>query len=210
MNITWHGFSCIKITTKNQHGDVSILIDPFKPDGNFRPPRTAVDILVVTDVNNPKHNNVKGSGGDPFFIDTPGEYEIKGVMIRTVSNGDSRSEVIIPSITAEGINVVVVTALAKKLTEFQLEQLGQIDIFVIAVGDRERLSVELASETVQEVEPRIIIPIHFQLPGWKTKLEKLDPFLKAIGMTPKETVEKLKIREKDLPAEETELIVLNG
>jgi len=47
------------------------------------------------------------------------------------------------------------------------------------------------------------------LPGMKLKLDAVDKFVKEMGVKPEET-DKLKLAKKDLPQEETKLVILKA
>lgn len=64
-----------------------------------------------------------------------------------------------------------------------------------------------AVEVVSQIEPRIVIPMHYKTPGLKIDLKAVDEFIKELGLKPTYE-EKLKISKKDLPAEEMELVIL--
>ncbi len=80
---------------------------------------------------------------------------------------------------------------------------------MIPVGGAVTIDAKKATEIISEIEPRIVIPMHYQIPGLKIKLDPLDNFLKVSGL-PSEKTDKLKISKKDLPQEETKIIILNA
>ena len=81
------------------------------------------------------------------------------------------------------------------------------DILLIPVGGTYTINAKTAVEIVSQIEPRIIIPMHYALPGLKVKLDGVDKFIKEMGLKP--TYEdKLKITKKELPQEDVELVIL--
>jgi len=61
---------------------------------------------------------------------------------------------------------------------------------------------------VSQIEPRMVIPMHYKVPGLKVDLAEVDSFIKELGINP--TYEdKLKISKKELPQENMELVVFN-
>ncbi|GAI04066.1 unnamed protein product [marine sediment metagenome] len=84
MQITWQGQSFFVIRAKDkQNGEVEIAIDPFDKTLGLRVPKVEADILLITH-SHYDHANKKAIIGTPFLIETPGEYEIKGVSIRGI------------------------------------------------------------------------------------------------------------------------------
>ena len=78
------------------------------------------------------------------------------------------------------------------------------------VGDKEKLlTAKQAVEIINQVEPKIIIPMSYQLPGLKLDLAPLSGFLKELGQEEKATIDKLLITKDKLPLEK-EVVVLNA
>lgn len=212
MTITWLGQSCFKI----QSGDVTLVTDPYNAEVGFKLPRLTADIVTVSH-DHFDHNNVKGvSGPDgaPFLITSPGEYEIKGVFVygnsfwHDKSEGKERGPNTAYCIEMEGISLAHLGDLGHKLNEEQIEKLDGIDILFVPIGGKWTLSASEAVEVINEIEPRIVIPMHYKIPGLKVDVETIDKFLKEMGASKAERVPKLKISKKDLPQEETKVIVL--
>jgi len=51
--------------------------------------------------------------------------------------------------------------------------------------------------------------MHYKISGVNLKIDGVDKFLKEFGVTQPEKMDKLKISKKDLPQEETKVIILN-
>jgi len=84
MEIIWHGHSFFEITGKTEEGKVNIAIDPYDESIGIIPPqKVEADILLVSH-QHPDHSNIKIIKGDYFLIDSPGEYEVKGVFIKGI------------------------------------------------------------------------------------------------------------------------------
>ena len=65
------------------------------------------------------------------------------------------------------------------------------------------------STLISHIEPRVIIPIQYETPKVKVKLEPLAAFAKEMGLTLPKAESKVILKEKQLPAEETQIIVLD-
>jgi L-ascorbate metabolism protein UlaG (beta-lactamase superfamily) len=85
----------------------------------------------------------------------------------------------------------------------ELEQLKDIDILLVPVGTNLKQAVKI----VNELQPRIVIPMHYKLPELKSDLLPVDKFLKEVGAK-SETLPKIKISKKDLPQEEMKVVIL--
>ena len=209
MKITWHGHSCFKIVTNN----TVIVTDPFGKNIGLKPIRCEADIVTVSHEHY-DHNNVSVLRGSPFIINEPGEYELKGVVIRGINSfrdkkqGEEKGLSTLFVIGAEGIRICHLGDLGQKeLTGEQLESLGDVDILLIPVGGIYTVDGEEAVKIINQIEPKIVIPMHYKIPNLTIKLQGVDNFLKEIGRE-KQIVERLVIKKKDLPKEEIRVIVM--
>lgn len=216
MNIIWHGQSCFQITVSPKNNTkINIVIDPFGQDTGLKPPSLEADILLITH-NHPDHNNIKAVKGSPFIIDGPGEYDIKGIYIQgfygfhDASQGKERGKITIYTIEIEEIKLCHLGDLGQKeLTEDQLEKIGDIDVLMIPIGGIYTINATEAIKIMSQIEPKITIPMHYQIPKLRLKLEGLDKFLKSLGIKTLEPLPKLSIKKKDVTEEEAKIIVLN-
>jgi len=87
--------------------------------------------------------------------------------------------------------------------------LGEIDILILPVGSNSVLTPKLASQIAHDIEPKIVIPSHYDTDGLKLPNEKVDVFLKNFGGKA-ETMDKLIIKKKDLIQDKTQLVVLEA
>ena len=108
------------------------------------------------------------------------------------------------------MNVVHLSDLGCDLDDTQLEKIGDVDILFIPVGGGPTIEAKKANSIVSVIEPRIVIPMHYKIPGLKTtsKLNNVDEFLKVSGLSAEKT-DKLKINKRDLPQDKTKIVQLN-
>jgi len=208
MNIQWYGHSCFRIESKE--GD--ILIDPFSKDVGLRTPRIRDDIVLVTH-DHFDHNNIGDIKPEIFVISSPGEYERKGIHIKGIqsfhdkSQGAERGLNTIYVVIAEDIRLCHMGDFGQEeLTDEQIEAIGDIDILMVPVGGTYTVNFSEAMRIVKKIEPKIIIPMHYKVPGLKLSLDGPEKFIKEMGLVP-EKVEKFKIAKKLLPVEEMKLVV---
>ncbi len=208
MTISWYGQSCFRLESK----DVNLIIDPFSKEIGLRTPRLNGNIFVVTHEHY-DHNNLDGVPEGAFIVRGPGEYEIKGVFIQGFSSyhdnaeGKERGMNTVFLINMEELRVCHLGDLGQvKLTEEQLDSIGDVDILMIPVGGKYTIDSQAAVEIISQIEPKIIIPMHYKVEGLKIDLDDPKKFVKAIGLKPEE-VENLKINKKTLPQEEVKLVM---
>ena len=203
MYISWHGQNCFKIQSEKN----TLIIDPFDPKKTgLKLSAPKADIIALTDPeSNPKE--VKPISEEIFKINSPGEYEVKGIFIYAIKLKDKNQ--FIYHIESEQVSIGHLGNLNRVLNEQELEQLNGIDILLLPTGGNPVLDAKKATDLISQIEPRIVIPMRYALPGLKEKLDSVDKFCKEIGSCEKEKLDKLKITKKDLPAEDTKYYILN-
>lgn len=214
MQIIWYGQSCFQITTsKGKNHLINIVIDPFDESIGLKVPKLTADIVLITHSHH-DHNNVKAVSGNPFIVNGPGEYEVKGVFIQGIDShhdssfGKERGLNTIYIIKTEEMQICHLGDFGQKeLTSEQVEQIGNIDILILPIGGVYTISAKEAKGIISQIEPKIIIPMHYQIPKLKIKLDDLDKFLKVVGIKTIEPQNKLSIKKGDL-SQEAKIIVL--
>jgi len=213
MYITWLGQSCFKLQDKNGPEGVVLVTDPYDNSIGLKMPHFEADIVTVSH-GHKDHNNTAAIRGQVHIIDQAGEYEIKGIFIEGVETfhdskaGEERGKNLIFRINIDDITITHLGDLGHTLDAKQLEKLEGTDILLIPVGGIYTINAQKAVEVVSQIEPRLVIPMHYQLPGLIAKLDPVEKFIKELGLKPTHE-EKLKISKKDLPEEDMELVVLS-
>lgn len=215
MQIIWHGQSFFEIiTSSGKNNYLTIGIDPFSSEIGLRVPKVRADIVLVTH-SHYDHNNIKEIEGNPFLIEGPGEYEIRQVFILGIpafhddNQGKERGLITIYTIETEDLKICHLGDIGQKeLNSDQLEKIGPVDILMIPVGGQYTISGKEAVKIMSQIEPKIIIPMHYALPKLKVKLQEVDKFLKMLGIKKLEPINKLTIKKKDLSEEEAKIILL--
>jgi L-ascorbate metabolism protein UlaG (beta-lactamase superfamily) len=212
MNITYIGHSSFKIRTIN----ATLITDPFDSSIGKRFPKSEADIVSISH-DHKDHSNREGIKNENcFFIDAPGEYEIKEVMIRAISTfhdndqGQDRGKNIIFRIQAEGLNICHLGDLGHELSDKILKEIEATDVLMIPVGGVYTIDPSEAAKIVRKIEPSIVLPMHYKQEGLSAtfaQLASLSDFANKLDLEPKQE-DKLSIREGTLP-DEMELIALN-
>jgi len=210
MVITWLGQACFRI----QSGDLTLVIDPFSKDIGLTPPRFRADVIMVTHAHY-DHSNAESLTGEPFLIAGPGEYETKGVSIRGIetyhdaSKGKERGMNTIYRIEVEDINILHMGDFGEsEMRAETLEEVGDVDILMIPVGGKYTIDSDGAAKIVNQIEPKLTIPMHYKIPGLKIQLDGVDSFLKEMGASKTEAQEKLTVKKKELADQKAEGVFL--
>ena len=216
MRIIWHGHSCFSIKTKSLwNEEINIVIDPFdEKKTGIKLHKLKAD-TVLSSHDHYDHNNIKAVAGDPFIIKNPGEFEIKNIFIQGIpsfhdkKNGAERGENIIFYLESEKIHIAHLGDLGHLLDEKQLSKLSKVDILMIPIGGKYTINYSEAIEIISQLEPKIIIPMHYKIPGLKIDIDTVDKFAKEMGVDPNKKTDKLKIAKKNLPTDRSEVIIMN-
>jgi len=214
MIITRIGHSCFKIQDKTGTDGVTIITDPYDAKIGLKAPNVEADIVTVSH-DHYDHNNVKSIKGDPYIINMAGEYDIKGISIAGVESyhddakGKERGSNIIFRFEVEGISIAHLGDLAHKLENEQLEVLAGTDILLIPVGGKYTLDAKKAVDVISQIEPRIVIPMHYKTKGLDIEIDDVEKFVREMGIKPS-IEDRLKISQKELPSEDMELVILNN
>ena len=201
MQVIWHGLNCIRLEGK----DVSIVMDPFGADAG-KLPKTQTDIVTLSN----EDLDPEVVGGEPFVIDVPGEYEIKGAFIYGIPWRKEKVEgkSVLYRVNFEDLSFGHLAGLDRVVPNAALETLEDVDVLFVPVGDPEQLSAKDAAEIISRIEPRVIVLMNYAAEGIKAKLTGPEAFIKELGVKP-ESVDKLKLIKKDLPTEDRKVYLLN-
>ncbi len=198
----------IRITS----GDLSIVINPISKESKLKPVRFGSDIALISR-NLPDFNGVdevSRKDKEPFVIDGPGEYEINGVFVKgTASKSEYQKPGIntIYAIKLDDVNLIFLGALSEPKPGMSfMEDIDSVDVVFVPIGDEGVLNHVEAYKLAVSLEPKLIIPIHFQGLGDKSALKN---FVKEVG-SKAEPQEKYVFKKKDLEALNGELIVLQA
>ncbi len=213
MEISWLGHSCFQLRGKN----VTLITDPFSPvepdplQAGTPPPRLGkINASIVTiSHNHPGHNYAQGVGGNPRVVRGPGEYEISDVLITGVASyhdnkrGQERGRNTIYVIHMDDLVICHLGDLGHTLQEEQLEEVADADVLLIPIGGHNTIDATQAAEVISQVEPHIVIPMHFG-----ETLDPLNKFYREMGVEMMNTQPKLVVTRNNLPAE-TQVVILS-
>lgn len=135
-------------------------------------------------------------------IDGPGEYEvgdfsIRGIAaVRHIDTESSQPISTIYRVEIGEVGIVLLGNVSGKLSENQLEAIGVVDIAVIPVGGGGyTLDHKEAESLVRQIDPKVIIPIHYADSAVKYEVQQdpLQLFTNELG-APVETTAKYKLK----------------
>ena len=187
-----------------------MAIDPPSKKSLLKSPRFQADIVFVSkdedDYNGLDAISAK-DGSEPFFVKGPGEYEVKDIISQGVSSGNLNT---VYRISLENLNLCHLGGgfLEKELKPDLLEIMDGIDILFIPIGGGKVIDFDAAASLIGQIEPKIIIPMHYPSKDLRPDKKKLADFLKEMGAEGTASVDKLTLKKKEIGEKNAEVICL--
>ena len=177
MKIKWFAHASFLI-----EGDgLRIITDPYTPDEMGFPPITEpADIVIRSSSDDGGHCYAEMIPGNPDVV-TATEIIDSGATVRglkiaaipvreSLIHKDSPLDNGMYRFTLEGIRLAHMGDVGNPLTDEQLEALSHVDVLFALAGGPPTLDLDDLREAIDIIQPRIIIPMHYHLPGTKVKM----------------------------------------
>ncbi|MDD5652098.1 MAG: MBL fold metallo-hydrolase, partial [Candidatus Moranbacteria bacterium] len=97
-----------------------------------------------------------------------------------------------------------------ELTPEQIERAGEVDILIIPIGGKYTIDGKTAVRIAQKLEPAIIIPMHYKMGGLKIDVSDEKEFCSEIGGCPKEKINKITLKKKDLEDKNMDVLLMRA
>ena len=200
MEITWLGHACFRL----RYDEIVVVTDPFPSSLGLTPENRPATIVTVSN-SHPNHSNFKDIPGDPRVFDAPGEYELSGVGVRGVMTPllhDTPREQrnVAYSIEIENVCICHLGDINEPLTPKQIDELSPVDVLLVPTGGGCTLDLERAAQTIQDLDPKIVIPMHYSIPNVSLDLATVDTFLQLLGGSEIQSQPRLSVTTSNLPA----------
>ncbi|HIE09402.1 MAG TPA: MBL fold metallo-hydrolase [Armatimonadetes bacterium] len=209
MRIEWLGHACFLITASD---GTKILTDPYDPSVGYRDIGVDADVVTVSHAHY-DHNYVSGVGGSPEVVDGPGKRTVKGIEFLGVeafhdtSGGAQRGRNTIFAFEVDGLRVCHLGDLGHPLTEDQRREIGEVDVLLVPVGGYFTIGPKEAWEVIEQLKPKVVIPMHFKTPSVSLPISPVDEFLSGKPNVRRLGKSEVELTKESLPAE-TEVWVL--
>lgn len=212
MEITWLGHSCFQLRGKH----ATLVTDPFTPQPGEVSRLSKLNASIVTvSHQHPGHNYVQGVGGNPRVVRGPGEYEISDILITGVAayhdekQGKELGRNTMYVIHMDDLVVCHLGDLGHVLQEEQLEEVADADVLLVPIGGQHTITATQAAEVISQVEPRIVIPMHYRpaSEGEQETNTALDKFCREMDVKTVNPQPKVNITRNSLPTE-TQVVLL--
>jgi len=184
------------------------------------PPRFHADIAFQSH-DHASHNGAKdlSEEKETFLINAPGEYEVKGVYVEGLKTyhdsvmGKKHGINTAYVVRLENIKLCFLGDYGEKGLRPELKEgIDKIDILFVPIGGDTVLEPEAARNLANQLEPAIVIPMHYNTSD--KKKDALKSFLAEFGQKDIKPLEKFSIKKKDIAEDTarrgTQIIVLSA
>jgi L-ascorbate metabolism protein UlaG (beta-lactamase superfamily) len=203
VELNWIGHSCFRLRGR----EATVITDPCARSSGYSVARTTADLVTVSN-SHPNHSATADVGGSPTVLDGPGEYEVRGVFVTGVRTTPSKSASSPTRNTAYVIKVDDITIchlgdLAAVLGTEQTELIRDVDVLLVPVGGHCTIGPAEAVEVISQVEPKLVVPMHYATDATSVELEGVERFLREMGIADTQPQARLNVTRSSLPAEPT-------
>lgn len=188
-----------------------MVTDPCARESGYSVGRVTADLVTISN-SHPHHAAVDEVAATPTVLDGPGEYEVRGVFVTGVRTHPHKSQERNPRntayiITIDDLTVCHLGDLASLLTPEQIELMKDVDVLLVPVGGHCTIGPAEAVEVISQVEPKLVLPMHYATDVSTSELEGVDRFLREMGLGQVEPQPRLNVTRGSLPAEPTVMLL---
>ena len=208
MEIIWLGHSCFRFRSD----PLALITDPYPDSLGLDMGSPSAQIVTVSH-SHLNHSFDEGVSGEKRVFSGPGEYEYLGVLLKGVmtprGDGDpAEKRNTAYHIEMEGLRLCHLGDISSALAVRQIDELTPLDLLFLPVGEVCTVVLSRTLEIVRALNPKIVVPMHYDLPGLKVQLGSIEPFLREIGVQEAAPQNRLNVTATNLPPERR-VVVLN-
>ena len=204
MELQFFGANCISLTYKGKR----LVIDDNLLELGAKSGIKPEDVALYT---GPHTGDAVGR----LTFDSPGEYEVGDISVvgiagRAHMDEEGKQTATMLKLMLGELSVLVTGHIYPELNDGQLETIGMVDVLFVPVGGNGYTVDPVgAVKLIKDIEPKIVVPTHYNDKALKFPVpqQELSNALKELGMEPKETISKLKLKPTEL-SDVTQLILL--
>lgn len=212
MRIRWHGHACFEVA-----GSSVVVMDPH--DGKsigIRQPRASADVVLVSHDHFDHNCSRVVKGPDAVVIDQPIMTVEKGVRVEGIEafhdeqRGAKRGAMNLFRFEMDGLSFCHLGDLGHALDDVQKDRLRGVDFLFVPIGDVFTIGPEAARKVIDDISPKVAIPMHYRTAGLSLSIRPLQDFLDVAGDIPVNKVgNEIDFGPEDLPESRTELWVFS-
>lgn len=180
MRIQWLGHASFLIS-----GSTRVVTDPFDGVG-YDFPKVSAHVVTVSHGHG-DHSATQLVGGEPAIVDDLGKHSLNGITVRGYASyhddakGAKRGSNIIYEINMDGVRLVHLGDLGQRPGDDVMNAIKGADVLFVPVGGNYTIGAAQAAELVEQLGPKLTIPMHYKTKGLTVAVEPVDAFLQAMG-----------------------------
>jgi len=191
VDITWLGHSCFRLRSD----ELVVITDPYPLSLGLKPEVRPSTVATISNTH-PNHSSVEDLAGTPKVFSAPGEYEFGGINVRGVMTPlppdtatDRRN--VAYSIEMDGVNICHLGDITQPLSPQQVDELSPVDVLLVPTGGGCTLDLDAVLQLMQDLGPKVVIPMHYSVPPIDEALQGVDVFLSRMGLSEAQTQPRL-------------------
>ena len=201
MDITWLGHASFRLRSD----DLVVVTDPFPLTLGLRPDTRPATVVTVSNTH-VNHSSLDEVAGEPKVFSAPGEYEYSGVAVRGVMTplapeAPREQRNVAYSIEIDDVNICHLGDIAVPLTTRQVDELVPVDVLLVPTGGGCTLELDQILQMMQDLGPKIVIPMHYNIPEINVPLQEVEVFLRRMGLSEVQPQPRLVATASNLPAD---------
>ena len=206
MKIKWCGHATFLITSSS---GLKIVTDPYEPGGYdgalaYGPIPDEINIAVVSH-DHPDHNYTQGLKGKPQVVKGTGTKAVVGIEFKGIptyhdtSQGKERGKSTIFCFTVDKVRLCHLGDLGHPLSSKEIAEIAEVDVLMIPVGGFYTVDAKVATEVMNSLKPRLVIPMHFKTDKCGFPITTVDGFIAGKKNVKKLTTSELEVTKDNLP-----------
>jgi L-ascorbate metabolism protein UlaG (beta-lactamase superfamily) len=203
MELSWVGHSCFRLRGRQ----ATVITDPCARETGYTLGRVAAQVVTISN-SHPNHSAVSQIEGAPTVFDGPGEYEAHGIFVTGVRTTrphapqeQARNTAYI--IDIDDVRVCHLGDLTSTPTSDQIELMKDVGVLLIPVGGHCTIGAAEAVEVISQIEPRLVVPMHYATDASSVELDDASRFLREMGVSQLAPEARMNVTHASLPAEPT-------
>jgi L-ascorbate metabolism protein UlaG (beta-lactamase superfamily) len=183
VKIRWLGHACFLITSAR---GTRILTDPFDETVGYVVPAVEADFVTVSHEHF-DHNAVGNVKGKPKVVRGAGAHSLGDVSARGIDTfhdgvkGAKRGPNTVFVLNVDGMSVCHLGDLGHVLEPAHLSAIGRVDVLLVPVGGTYTIDPAAAAKVVEQIDPRVVIPMHYKTDATSFPIVGVDEFLRKMG-----------------------------
>ena len=207
MKIVWLGHAAFLIASESGK---KIITDPYESGSYggalaYDPIDEEADVVTVSH-QHADHYHPQGLKGHPEIVTGVGVHSAGGITFTGISafhdpsGGTERGENTIFVFNVDDITVCHFGDLGHIPNEEQMAEIGDVDVALIPVGGLYTIDAHEASDIIERISPKIVIPMHYKTEKCGFDIAGVDDFLENKENVERMATSEIHVTKSELPS----------